>query len=488
MHSIHGKITLAFTSLAVLMAALAMFAFLDMLFLENRVHQGLVVAKLEYAVMEMRLQEKNLFLYGDREAGARADGYADQAQGLLSSEHATISGLVETGVLNRFDHELATYRQLLDHYLGGEARQPEDEKAIRSQGQRIFETAEGLVLRERQALAGSISASQWALAISILVLALLVFAVGRTLARSVVAPLRRLSSDLQPIAEGRFDHLDVASRDAEMVAFGDAFNCMLDELEVRRRRLVQSEKLAALGVLVAGVAHELNNPLSNISSSAQLLIEELDEAERKQLREWALAIDNETERARRIVDALQSFGRGKEAVREPVNLQELLNSTLLLLRGPLRKTGAQVDIQISEPVILKADAQRLQQVFINLINNAALSGNAVTITISATVCGETKQPLPDDAMVVGEPGCHQRGRGRSTQIMVEDNGAGITGDILQRVFDPFYTSREPGQGMGLGLYIVQEIIQEHDGCIAIASHEGQGTRVFLHLPCMEEAV
>ena len=92
-------------------------------------------------------------------------------------------------------------------------------------------------------------------------------------------------------------------------------------------------------------------------------------------------------------------------------------------------------------------------------------------------------PLPPDATVVGELGCQVRQRQPMIEISIEDNGAGISAAVLPRVFEPFYTTRAPGQGMGLGLYIVQEIIQEHDGCIAIASQPGQGTRVVLRLPC-----
>ncbi len=484
MPSIHNRITLAFTSLAAMMALLAIFAFLDLLFLGDRVHQGVVVANLEYAILEMRREEKNLFLYGDATAGRTAAENATAAAELLQQEQELFRSLAKSGSFGQLQQALASYRsQLLEYEAGGEQAASREE-AIRELGQQITQIAGGLIIRERKSLALSISASQWALALSILVLALLVIGVGHALARRVVKPLRRLADDLKPIAEGRFDRLQNRSRDAEMVAFTNAFNRMLDELESRRRRLLQSEKLAALGVLVAGVAHELNNPLSNISSSCQLLLEELDVAERAQLEEWATTIDSETERARQIVSALMVYNQRREAEFDRVPLAELLRTTLLLLKGPLRESGAHIEIDVAEGLLLRADPQRLQQVFINLLRNAIESGAGVRVRVSASPCGEALSTLPNGAEVVGEPNCQLREREQATQILVEDNGCGISAEEIPHVFEPFFTRREPGQGMGLGLYIVQEIIQEHDGCIAISSQAQQGTQIYLRLPCI----
>lgn len=483
MQSIHRKITLAFTLLALLMAALALFAFLDMLFLENRVHQGVVAANLEYAIMEMRRQEKNLFLYGDNTAANEATTQADHAIGLLGKEAAIFRKLGEPQLVVQLGQFLQHYRQLLGEYTAAAQPSVSLEEAIRTQGHAISQIVSGLILRERRTLAQSISASQWALALSISILAILMIVLGSSLTRRVVAPLRRLPEDLKPIAEGRFQHLIVRSQEEEIVAFTNAFNRMLDELESRRRRLLQSEKLAALGVLVAGVAHELNNPLSNISSSCQLLLEELETADIEQLTEWAGTIDSETERARQIVTALMDYGRRRESELVAVPLAELLRTTLLLLKGPLRQSGGRVELDIPPDLMLHADPQRLQQVFINLLRNAAESGEGVTVSVSASHCGTALPPLPGDAEVVGEPDCQLHQETRATQIVIADNGRGIPADELSHVFEPFFSRREEGQGMGLGLYLVQEIIQEHDGCIAICSKPQQGTRIFLRLPC-----
>lgn len=487
MPSIHNRISLAFSTLAAMMALLALFAFLDLLFLGDRIHQGVVVANMEYAILEMRREEKNLFLYRDVAAGRQAEEFAQQADELLLRERGLFMQLGEPSLFQSLHQDFMTYRRLLHEYGDGAGQPPSSEEAIRELGQQITQFADGLIIRERKALAQSVSGSQWALALSILILAVLVFAVGRLLARRVVTPLKRLADDLKPIAEGRFDRLVSHSRDAEMVAFTTAFNRMLDELESRRRRLLQSEKLAALGVLVAGVAHELNNPLSNISSSCQLLLEELDNAEREQLEEWATTIDSETERARQIVSALMGYNQRSVADFSPVSLAELLRTTLLLLKGQLKSSGGHIEIDVPQGLILRADPQRLQQVFINLLRNAVESGTGVRVKVTASPCGEGLSSLPSGAEVVGEPNCHLRDNELATQILVEDDGCGISAEEMPHVFEPFYTLREPGHGMGLGLYIVQEIIQEHDGCIAISSQPQRGTQIYLRLPCVGES-
>ncbi|MDH5785037.1 MAG: ATP-binding protein [Chromatiales bacterium] len=483
MRSIHSRISVTFRSLAALIALLALFAYLDMLYLENRVHQGVVVANLEYTLMEMRRQEKNLFLYHDHGAGKEALTLATRASSLIITEQEIFKRLASQEKLGALRHTLDEYHRLVSHYLSANTASHSDEESIRVQGHAISEVAEGLVVRERTALAAAISTSHWVLAISIVLLALGVVALGRWLRRRVVTPLRRLPEDLRPIAEGRFHHLVSHSDEAEMVAFTQAFNRMLDELDSRRRRLLQSEKLAALGVLVAGVAHELNNPLSNISSSCQLLVEELDTAQREQQLEWATTIDSETERARAIVAALMEYGRRREAELVPVPLAELLHTTQLLLKGPIRKNSGTIELDIPAGLVVLGDPQRLQQVFINLLRNAVESGDGVRVRVAASPCSATMQPLPDGVEIVGEPDCHLHPSREATQIVIEDSGRGIPTEELPHVFEPFYSRREAGQGMGLGLYIVQEIMQEHDGCIAISSTPGEGTTIFLRLPC-----
>lgn len=481
MTSLHRKISLAFAASASLTAVLVTLAFLDLLFLENRIEQQQTVNNLETTIQDMRREEKNLFLYQDITAGQAANQLAAQANMLLTDTPEALKNAANSLQIKELSTALSSYRALLATYVPLATDDQTLESQIREQGHTASRLIGTLHTNQRALLQETLIHAKWAQVIGVVILGILLLLISRLLVNSVITPMKRLIDDLTPIAEGRFDRLTIESRNAEMITLRKAFNRMLDELETRRRRLIQSEKLAALGVLVSGVAHELNNPLSNISSSSQLLLEELDSADPAILRDWARNIDHETERARRTVDALQDFGRRKEPHTEPVNLSDLIERTLLLLRGQLRKTGALVENHVPLDLTLHADPHRLQQVFINLLRNAADSGEHLTLHIHA-LCKPSGSTLPAHATVVGELGCNRQKGQNIIEITLTDNGAGIPADILPRIFEPFYTTREPGHGMGLGLYIVQEIIQEHEGCIAITSQPGQGTQVVIRLP------
>ncbi len=484
MPSIHRKITASYGSMAAVIAALALFAFLDHLYLERRVHEGVVVQDFKDATLEMRRYEKNLFLYEDRDTALELMHFVQRAGDILNRERLDLRSLAPGNDLDALQADLSSYAVLVARYFDGEA--PALQEEIRAVGHRISSNAEQLAGWERQTLAEAVARSRWALAVSFLLVVPAVVLVGRGLSKAVMQPLRELVQDLEPVAEGRLDRLGTRSKNQELVTFAQAINHVLDELELRRRRLLQSEKLAALGTLAAGVAHEINNPLSNISSSAQLLAEELEGTKQTSLKAWASQIVGETERANRTVSALLEFGRRQEFVLEPVELKKLLQKTLLLLRSPVRASGAEVSLRVPAGLEVLADAQRLQQVFINLIRNALLAReNGAHVVVTAARCDEAVKLKLGEGLMIGEPQCEGAG---AVQIEVADDGPGIPPDVLPRIFEPFFTARDTGQGMGLGLYIVQDIVQQLGGCIGVASEMGRGTRVLLQLRNAEEPV
>jgi signal transduction histidine kinase len=351
--------------------------------------------------------------------------------------------------------------------------------AIRVTGQEITASAERIGERERAALAVTVQQSQRVLFFGVAAVVLLVGVGGPLLARAAVRPLRQLEAELVPIAAGRFAHFPEVSRDREIISLTAALNRMLDELEARRRQVLHSEKLASLGVLASGVAHELNNPLGNISSSCQILLEELDDADIETLRRWLGEIDGETQRAQGIVRILLDYARRRTFTAIPVALDEIVEQSRLLLKNPLREV--ELSTRLAPGLTLLADAPRLQQVFINLVKNAVDAG-AAHIAIGAEPVARDNWPPPSNAHVVGTlPPADKRG----VVVWVADDGPGISPETLSKVFDPFFTTREPGQGVGLGLYIVEEIVQEHGGCVAAESPATGGARFTLWLPAAE---
>jgi signal transduction histidine kinase len=267
---------------------------------------------------------------------------------------------------------------------------------------------------------------------------------------------------------------------------------MLRELELRQRHLVQSEKLASLGTLLSGVAHELNNPLSNISSSNQIVMEELEEARAKQnspldldfTKELLSQINDQTDRARNIVRSLLEFSRDKDFKKQSLNLLGLFEETIRFVKGQI-PADTTIRTDIPNDLVITADKQRIQQSFLNLIKNAldALARDGGEITIKANR-HRAIDKIGDDTGIYN----YLKYRGKCTleddtvDIEIHDTGPGIPADVMSKIFDPFFTTKDVGKGSGLGLFIVHEIIEEHDGCIAVDSQPGQGTSFLIRLP------
>lgn len=482
--SLRGKITSAYAALVLGAVVLGIISFSGLLFLERQMMEGEVVADLKDAVLEMRREEKNLFLYGDAGALTRADELAQVSLDTLGKRRATLATIMKGSDPQALATTLKRYREGMARW---QAASPDEQgaiqEALRALGHQIYLAAKSLADQERRMLEAAARESRWFLFISLLLIGLSIYLVGRLLMRVVVNPLQDLESHLMPIAKGQFTHLEPPSSDREFVTFTDAFNRMLKELEIRQKRMLQSDKLASLGILASGVAHELNNPLSNISSSCQLLIEELEGGDPAQLNVWLRQIDSETERGRNIVRTLLEFGRQRLFQKQPLELLALVNETQIIISKLLQQYQARLTINIPEGLVVNADKQRMQQLFINLIQNALnAGGEGVHLRISAVLCDRNSSLMPPDAEVAGNLECAGDHEGPVVEILIADDGPGIPGTALSRVFDPFYTTSEPGKGVGLGLYIVQEIVGEHGGCLGIASKAGRGTQVTVLLP------
>ena len=272
----------------------------------------------------------------------------------------------------------------------------------------------------------------------------------------------------------------IGSRDREIVSLTNALNRMLRERELHERHLIQSEKLASLGTLLSGVAHELNNPLSNISTSAQILAEEMGPGSCELAGELVGQIGEQTDRARNIVRSLLEFSRDREFRKEPLPLRPLVEETVRFLKGQI-PPGVSVEVAVPDEITLPGDRQRLQQVFLNLVKNAveAVPPESGRVVVSARRVPAGVARQIDAALVVhgaGLPG------GDVIEIEVRDNGPGIPPEIRKKIFDPFFTTKDVGKGSGLGLFVVYEIIEEHDGCIAVESAPGGGTVFTIRLP------
>ena len=224
-------------------------------------------------------------------------------------------------------------------------------------------------------------------------------------------------------------------------------------------QLQLSEKMASIGLLAAGVAHEVNTPLTGISSFTQMLLEDTDPQDpRTRLLE---KIERQTFRAARIVNGLLNLARpGRTDATGPVDINTVIADVLLLLEHQLEAASIKVRRELASPAVLVQGIEfKVQQVFLNLFLNA-------------------RDAMPSGGWLT----VRSRVEGASAVIEVADTGSGISPEHLSRIYDPFFTTKTVGQGTGLGLSVTYGVVQEHQGTIECASRSGHGTRFTLTLP------
>lgn len=481
--SLRAKITFGYYLVGFLMLAVAVLALAELNLIAGQVRSGAAVARFFDTTLEVRRFEKNAFLYRQPEDLDEHARYLEEALQLLASHRAELAALSNAARIAALEAQFARYGELMQDYrraLDAPATSHRAlEDAIRAEGKDIVGFAETLAGAERTLLQGQLERHRTTLVISIAALALLGIGAGQLVSRRVARPLKAMEDNMEAVAAGRRRRLDLPSQDREIVSLGAAFDHVLTELALRQKHAVRTEKLAALGTLLSGVAHELNNPLSNISSSVQILIEESGEADPRAQQERLRQIDEQTNRARDIVRSLLDFARDRAFRAEPVALQPLVDETVRFLKGQI-PSAASVRVDVPADLEVTGDRRRLQQALLNLIKNAAEAAPAGEIRIRARAYG----PLAPDTRGAAA----ERFRGQCEEppagvdLEIADTGHGIEPALVPRIFDPFFTTKDVGHGSGLGLFIVHEVIAEHGGCIAVESRPGAGTCFHVRLP------
>ncbi|MGD8623906.1 MAG: PAS domain S-box protein [Anaerolineae bacterium] len=234
------------------------------------------------------------------------------------------------------------------------------------------------------------------------------------------------------------------------------------ELRETQSQLIQSAKLAAVGELAAGVAHELNNPLTSIIGFSELLL--WDAAHDDGAREDLKTIISEADRARTIVRNLLAFARQVKSHPAESDLNQVVQETLALVRHHVESDGIEIVEQYAADLpLLQVDAGRMKQVFLNLINNA-------------------HQATPQGGRLI----LTSQQVGDELAIQIQDTGKGIPGEHLDQIFDPFFTTKPVGQGTGLGLSVSLGIVRDHGGRIEVESQAGQGSTFTVWLPIQSE--
>lgn len=420
-------------------------------------------------ILEARRYEKNYFLYFNETDLTEAIDYTLSAERQLAriidkyGEHTQnphLSRHMER--LREYKASLLSLNELYQKYsidsMMAEAAQKQEK--IRKLGHSITNGIEKMVQEEALSVNRIVKQSRAYLFFGIMGVFLLSLFVAFSLIFKVNRPLKEIGRAVRKIADGDYEKIPPLNTGDEFDEFVSSLNTMITELGKRNEQLVQSRKMASLGTLTSGVAHELNNPLNNISTSLQIAIEELETGDPAYNLELLRDAEAQIDRARDIVKALLEFSRERTFKPKPVAARSLVEETIKLIKGELPSS---VELVIDVPDGLRAflDFRRMQQVLINLIVNAvhAMDGRG-KLTIRAM---EVKQK-------------------NEICIQVQDTGKGIPKAHMDKIFDPFFSTKDVGTGTGLGLSVSHGIIENHGGRIEVESEEGKGTTFFVYLP------
>ncbi len=439
----------------------------------NRINQATLDLEkredLYNSVLEVRRFEKNYFLYHHRQSLEEAVSQLHHARNVLASISSQAGPLQNQKqiqslevAMDEYDKLAVSLGKLAPLAASGQAL----DNDIRDAGKTMVNMARQLLEEGRHQIASAAHrALRWPVISMGLILVL--FCVGAVMIhRKIIKPLARLEQATEEIGRGNFAPIRHPDRiESEVDRLILAFNRMAEELESRQEQIIHSRKIASLGTLVSGVAHELNNPINNIILSIDSMM-----SGRKMTPERRATMENDilsqALRASEIVKNLLDFSRSETAMVEDLDIGKLLKDTARISKNQMavNKIEFRQDIGPDLPVV-RGNRQALQQVFINLLTNAVQAmpeGGRLSVTASR-----------DDGRVV---------------ITVSDTGCGIAKEDLPRIFDPFFTTKEVGAGTGLGLSVSYGIIKKHGGRISVESSPGKGSQFTIVLPGKKEMI
>jgi signal transduction histidine kinase len=441
------------------------------LMLEENLHVLNISNDLLNSILEVKRYEKNYFLFRQERDLQEALGYLNRFEHILTEQKEEIRRVFGQWRWERMRDLSWQYRRSLSVVHDAQVSHgPSDDdlrrlvsdsmSLIRSAGKELISLAEEMSRAEQIEIRSHLGQYRILFGVFFLTTILMGALVVFLLEKKFIRPLQVIEEATRSVARGEFIPIPGIKTRDEIGSLVGAFNQMVEKLQESREQMIRTEKLSALGALTSGVAHELNNPLGNISTSSQILMEEVGEDLDPYHRGLLESIEDQVIKARDIVRALLEFSREREFELKDVHLSRVVEDTLMLVRGEI-PSNVEVVVDVPEGLVLKLDKARMERALLNVILNGiqAMEGGGI-LTIRAKVEGEGEYVL----------------------IEISDTGRGIPRDVMPRIFDPFFTTKPVGQGTGMGLAIVYGIIENHGGEIAVESEERRGTTVRIRLP------
>jgi signal transduction histidine kinase len=416
-------------------------------------------------ILEARRYEKNYFLTFDRKNIDQTLTYVNTAEDILYNILSKYGKYTLAKNLDERLIELKEYKDSLENLLKiqekGHLIVPKDfVQLIQKQGRKITSELEKIVKKESQFTRDLIGKSKMIHLIALVPVFILSILVALFLIFNVDRPLKTIGNAIIKISRGDFQNIPEIHTGDEFESLVTSLNSMIKELNQRHKELVQAQKLASLGRLTSGVAHELNNPLNNISTSVQILAEELEDDDLEYKKELLIGAEKEVERSKEIVKSLLEFARERSLTLKRAYFKDLVNNAIKRVKSQV-PDNVTLKVEVPDDIQATVGPLGIERVLINLIVNAVQAmKNGGDITVKA---------------------CKQESNsGFCFQVI--DTGDGIPNEIISKIFDPFFTTKDVGKGTGLGLSIIYGIIEQHGGRIKVSSEVGKGTTFTCFLP------
>jgi two-component system NtrC family sensor kinase len=464
--TIRKKIALSFLVCFCVIGAVTLASLVTLSRIERKLHFLEVADTYTNQIQQARRFEKNYLLYGTGLDTAR--DYAGEAQTTLAGAATEFSSIVGQRPYDEMRSHLERYEQLLfriatDTEGAAGSQRSALETEIREHGGQMVAAALRVAEAERRSVQSMLRLSRQMPIAALVILLVLILYITNFLARQLLAPLGRMVKATERVAQGDFTPLRPARRYRdEFTGLALAMNQMMQELNRRQEALAEAQKLRAVGTLTAGIAHELNNPINNISLTAEAMLEDAETLTTAQRLDLCRDLLSQTERAQGIVRNLLDFSRQREVHVECLDLGALLRSTIKLVGNQVMLAGARLDLDVPDDFPpISGDGQQLAQVFVNLFLNA------LDAVAQGGVIRVAARQAPGDS--------------RYVQVEVSDNGKGIPPEVLPFVFDPFFTSGK-AKGTGLGLSVSHGIVAKHGGTIRVDSSPERGATFTVSLP------
>lgn len=415
-------------------------------------------------ILELRRYENNIMLNRNPDDQQNIFIYTKRIKGDLKLLRHKMRAIAGDREFDRFRKNFAAYIASLP---AGNQGLKNSGPVLRPYGKSMADFATHLLEKERKLIRVHAKIFLYTFTVLPGIAVLLVMLAISHLTRGIIDRLSFLRQAVRDIRKrGEFTPIkDDHGINDEISDLARSFNKIAAELDSKTDELIQSKKLADIGTFSSGIAHELNNPLNNISLSADMLLEEYDDIPKDEAKEILRDILAQTDRAGNIVRDLLDFTRDKEPTVRRLQIRDVIAGAKKLIENELRLKAVHLETreQPNLPCIL-GDEQKLQQVFLNLFVNAI-------------------HAMPDGGLIHVDTRAEPDG---FIRVDVSDTGIGIPQENIRNIFDPFFTTRDGGTGTGLGLSIVYEIIKKHGGYIEVDSQIQKGTTFSVFLPVVAE--